>query len=404
MNMFKLNILLFFICLFFFSTKYFLLKAETSYLNNQKYFMLSEEDQLKKNQVQETIYKNSFKRVLKGIGFSKNESNAAYASLASVLPIDILKDRGSLILPAHFEKVKTFAVNINKYDSIILKKEKNKFVPFITSVHLASRLISSPDDINANQKNIIRIHDEFSEYSKKVFTKIITFKKGDNLDKKLYELNLENKDLKDIRNLISSSINPKKIKVGTALSAYIKDEKILAISIPLNKSNILFIYKINRGYKSKIINTLDFKSTAARIVENNEYLVTRIDLFKNDNYKVMDNALKKGESIYELLIKYKISAKIINKLLTEVKPYYDLGQIREGKKLEIIFDLNNNLKGISFDIDKITKLQIVSLDNSFKVFFYKKPYKTKNNLTEIIISSNFYNDSENYNLPRSIFF
>ena len=404
MNMFKLNILLFFICLFFFSTKYFLLKAETSYLNNQKYFMLSEEDQLKKNQVQETIYKNSFKRVLKGIGFSKNESNAAYASLASVLPIDILKDRGNLILPAHFEKVKTFAVNINKYDSIILKKEKNKFVPFITSVHLASRLISSPDDINANQKNIIRIHDEFSEYSKKVFTKIITFKKGDNLDKKLYELNLENKDLKDIRNLISSSINPKKIKVGTALSAYIKDEKILAISIPLSKSNILFIYKINRGYKSKIINTLDFKSTAARIVENNEYLVTRIDLFKNDNYKVMDNALKKGESIYELLIKYKISAKIINKLLTEVKPYYDLGQIREGKKLEIIFDLNNNLKGISFDIDKITKLQIVSLDNSFKVFFYKKPYKTKNNLTEIIISSNFYNDSENYNLPRSIFF
>ena len=78
-----------------------------------------------------------------------------------------------------------------------------------------------------------------------------------------------------------------------------------------------------------------------------------------------------------------IRSKIINKLLTEVKPYYDLGKIREGKKLEIIFDLNNNLEGISFNIDKITKLQIVSLDNSFKVFFYKKPYKTKNNTKNV---------------------
>ena len=52
----------------------------------------------------------------------------------------------------------------------------------------------------------------------------------------------------------------------------------------------------------------------------------------------------------------------------------------------------------------MTKLQIALIDNSFKVFFYKKPYKIKNNLSEIIISSNLYNDSEAFGLPRSIFF
>ena len=47
-------------------------------------------------------------------------------------------------------------------------------------------------------------------------------------------------------------------------------------------------------------------------------------------------------------------------------PYYDLGQIKAGKLNN--FNLNNDLNGISFDIDQITKLQIALIDNSFKVF------------------------------------
>ena len=133
-------------------------------------------------------------------------------------------------------------------------------------------------------------------------------------------------------------------------------------------------------------------------------MITRIDLFKNDNYKVIKTVLEKGKSIYELLIKYKISSQTINDILNTVMPYYDLGQMKAGQKLEIIFDLNNDLNGISFNIDQMTKLQIALIDNSFKVFFYKKPYKIKNNFSEIIISSNLYNDSEAFGLPRSIFF
>ena len=56
-------------------------------------------------------------------------------------------------------------------------------------------------------------------------------------------------------------------------------------------------------------------------------------------------------------------------------PYYDLGQMKAGKKLEIIFDLNNDLNGISFNIDQMTKLQIALIDNSFKVFFIRSLIK-----------------------------
>ena len=50
--------------------------------------------------------------------------------------------------------------------------------------------------------------------------------------------------------------------------------------------------------------------------------------------------LKKGESIYELLKKYNVSEQVINNFISAVKPYYSLDQIKAGKKLEVIFDIN----------------------------------------------------------------
>ena len=398
MKKFNINYLLFFIFLFFLNTKCYALKLETKDSKfNKKY-------QLNDYKYQENAYKNSFKSILQALGFSDIESNAAYKSLAAVLPLEILKDRGNIIIPANFEKEKIFTVNINNYDSILLKKEKNKFITFITSAIQADKIISNPEGLDAAKENMIRLNSNLIEHNLEVFNKKIVFKKGDNLDQKLNELNVDKKELKNIKNLISASINPKKIKVGTTLLAFIKEKKLLAISMPLNKKKKLLIYKINKEYKSKIVDALELKIILSNIAEKNNYLITRIDLFKNDNYKVIKNVLEKGESIYELLKKYKISSQTINDILNAVMPYYDLGQMKAGEKLEIIFDLNNDLNGISFNIDQMTKLQIALIDNSFKVFFYKKPYKIKNNLSEIIISSNLYNDSEAFGLPRSIFF
>ena len=82
---------------------------------------------------------------------------------------------------------------------------------------------------------MIRLNNDLIEHDLEVFNKKAVFKKGDNLDQKLKELNLENKELKNIKNLISASINPKKIKVGTTLLALIKEKELLAVSMPLNK-------------------------------------------------------------------------------------------------------------------------------------------------------------------------
>ena len=129
MKKFNINCLFYFICLFLLNTKCFAVKLETKDPKlNKKY-------QLNDYNYQENVYKNSFKSVLNALGFSDIESYAAYTSLAAVLPIEILKDRGSIILPSHFEKEKIFTVNINDYDSILLKKEKNKFITFITSAN-----------------------------------------------------------------------------------------------------------------------------------------------------------------------------------------------------------------------------------------------------------------------------
>ena len=59
--------------------------------------------------------------------------------------------------------------------------------------------------------------------------------------------------------------------------------------MPLNKKKKLLIYKINKEYKSKTVDALELKIILSNIIEKNDYLITRIDLFKNDNYKVTKN-------------------------------------------------------------------------------------------------------------------
>ena len=229
MKKFNVDYLLLFICLFFLNTKCYALKLEIKDSKPDQQYHLSN------TKYQENVYKNSLKSVLQGLGLSEIDSNTAYTSITKVLPLEILKDRGNIIIPTHFEKEKIFTVNINDYDSILLKKEKNRFITFITSANQADKIISNPKVLDAAKENMIRLNNNLIEHDLEVFKKKVVFKKGDNLDKKLNELNIESRELKNLKNLISASINPKKIKVGTTLLAYIKEKKLLAISVPLNK-------------------------------------------------------------------------------------------------------------------------------------------------------------------------
>ena len=123
------------------------------------------------------------------------------------------------------------------------------------------------ESFDAAKEDMIRLNDDLIEYDLEIFKKKVVFKKGDNLDQKLNELNVESKELKKVKNLITASINPKKIKIGTTLLAYIKKKKLLAVSMPLNKKKKLLIYKINKEYKSKIADTLELKIILSNIIE-----------------------------------------------------------------------------------------------------------------------------------------
>ena len=91
MKKFSIKYLLFFICLFFLNAKCFAVKLET------KDSKLNKKYQLNDYKYQEDVYKNSFKSVLQALGLSDIESNAAHASLSAILPLEILKDRGSIV-------------------------------------------------------------------------------------------------------------------------------------------------------------------------------------------------------------------------------------------------------------------------------------------------------------------
>ena len=168
MKKFNINYLVFFICLFFLNTKCFAVKLEIK-------------DSKPDKKYQENANKNNFKSILLALGFSDIESDAVFTSLASVLPLEILKDRGNIILPSHFEKEKIFTVNINDHDSILLKKEKNKFITFITSANQADKIISNPKTLDTAKENMIRLNNDLIKHDLEVFNKKAVFKKGDNL-------------------------------------------------------------------------------------------------------------------------------------------------------------------------------------------------------------------------------
>ena len=400
----KKQLVLLLIKLFFFHSLCFSLDSDKGNAIHYKNPNLGEELSSYKKKVQQNLYKNSFVSVLKGIGFSELEAINAYISLASVYPLEILKDRGYLILPNNIDKKKIFAVNVNNNQSVILKKEKDKFVTYISSAELANELITSTNDLSISKKNIIKVDNNYEDYNKKIVIEESIFKQGENISQKLIDINVEKSKLQNVIKLIKEFIDPKKIKTGTIVKTFTDQGNLKAFYMPITKKKFLFIYNNKGFYNSKLVNFSGIKSNTSKILHENSNKITRINLFTNSNYQVFENFLNKGESIYELLQKYDIKNATINNIFNAVKPYYDLGQMRAGKKLEVILNYNQHLQGLSFKIDQVTKLQVILVDDIYKVYFYKEPYKIKKKLTEIIINSNFYNDSEIFNLPRSIFF
>lgn len=353
-------------------------------------------------------YENSFIKVLKGIGFSDEEALSATTSLSLIFPLEIFEDRGFLTLPNNIELNKILAVNINETESVILKKENDYFVTYLTTTKLANELIFNSNKVIDLRKDIIKINDIKLDYNKVINFSNITINKGDNLNKILSSFIYDKKKLKSIINSFKKFKDPSKIKSGTVLQVIKNNKNILGFYIPINSEEYLITYAKEGIYKSEIIKIIKAKSFLKKNIyieyRNKNNLITRIDLFNNSSYDVYEKTLAKGQSIYQLLKNLDVNNKDINNILTKIKPFYDLRQILVGDKLDIIFNSDNNLQGISLEIDRVTKLQVTKINNIYRVFYYKKPFKVKNIYKEVVINTNFYNDAQKFKLPKNVFY
>jgi murein DD-endopeptidase MepM/ murein hydrolase activator NlpD len=278
----------------------------------------------------------------------------------------------------------------------------------LTTTKLANELIFNSNKVIDLRKDIIKINDIKLDYNKVINFSNITINKGDNLNKILSSFIYDKKKLKSIINSFKKFKDPSKIKSGTVLQVIKNNKNILGFYIPINSEEYLITYAKEGIYKSEIIKIIKAKSFLKKNIyieyRNKNNLITRIDLFNNSSYDVYEKTLAKGQSIYQLLKNLDVNNKDINNILTKIKPFYDLRQILVGDKLDIIFNSDNNLQGISLEIDRVTKLQVTKINNIYRVFYYKKPFKVKNIYKEVVINTNFYNDAQKFKLPKNVFY
>ncbi|MAJ24226.1 MAG: hypothetical protein CMP36_01805 [Rickettsiales bacterium] len=366
------------------------------------FFLCTQDNSDLKNQNQ---YINDFSEVLKGIGFSEEEAKKASYAISFVYPIEMLKNNSYLLLPSKIYKDKTFAVNVNDRDAIILKKNKNDFSAFVSSTKIASEIVGNLNTSIDEKSGIVKIKNYSRKVNKNLEILNIIFKEGDNISSLTNSFFSNKKSLRKFTSSLSKGLNLSKIKVGSKAKIILRKKKLVAFYINITAKDAVVTYKSNNVFRTEKLKKSDVKNFLNKkiISENQNYKeFTRISLFNNPNYDVFKKILKKGQSIYELLDSYRVDSNEINKVLNKIKPHFNLRQIKAGQSIEIIF-IDKEFIGISYEINKLSKLQAIKIGNTYRVYFYEKAYKTKNIYSKIVIESNLYMDSKKVNLPKKTF-
>ena len=220
---------------------------------------------------------------------------------------------------------------------------------------LAKKLITEGYKKFSGLKNTIEIYNSDQAKNKNLLYETIEFKEGDTLIK-ILKRHLEDKKIFEIvMNNIKKILNPEKIQIGTELTLVKKNKYLLALYMQMNSENYLLAYLDKGSFKTQVIKTnqinLILENKLPSLNINKVKPVTRVDVFNNPNFIINKNTLTKGESIYELLRKYKVNNNEINNILKSIKPYFDFKKIKIGNSIGIIFH-NDKFIGISYEINK----------------------------------------------------
>ncbi len=145
--------------------------------------------------------------VLRGAGLSFEDAILASKSFKEAYPPDRLSEKSYLIMPPIGREIKTFAINVDDVEAVIITKFNENFISYITSSKNAKEIISGYADGLSNIDTILPIdkasipkNDNLDELRQIE----IIFDKGSTLLGLLYS---NHNKKKEIRNAVSQFKN-----------------------------------------------------------------------------------------------------------------------------------------------------------------------------------------------------
>jgi len=115
------------------------------------------DENIRKSLLVEQTNKNTIEEVLKAVGYKKNEAIKATNILLNHFPLEKLTKSSYLILPPIGKKMKSFALNINDKDAILVNNNNNFFTAYITSSEKAKSIVSNEYNDLDNLEGILKL-------------------------------------------------------------------------------------------------------------------------------------------------------------------------------------------------------------------------------------------------------
>jgi murein DD-endopeptidase MepM/ murein hydrolase activator NlpD len=98
--------------------------------------------------------------------------------------------------------------------------------------------------------------------------------------------------------------------------------------------------------------------------------------------------IKRGETISDILDRYKLSPAEIHKLREDVKPVYDLAKVRAGNELKIFTTPDDEVVCIEYALNKENYLCLEKNGESYKAEIKKIPYQVRTEMIWGVIEDN----------------
>ncbi|WP_435413853.1 peptidoglycan DD-metalloendopeptidase family protein [Polaribacter aestuariivivens] len=126
--------------------------------------------------------------------------------------------------------------------------------------------------------------------------------------------------------------------------------------------------------------------------------------FKIDDYKVIQDTIKSGESFGEIMDRHHVDYPKINKIAGEIKEVFDVRRVRAGKPYMILAskDSIEEAKVFIYKNDRIRATVVDFKDSIIEAYSYLQPIKTVEKIVEGKIYSNLSNTMDSLHLSPNL--